>query len=185
MAAALASLEEGVEIVQETLSGRIARASLPLAETLRYAIQLATYLRDLHTYGLAYGAVSPQLVLLGPNGAELRHCGGLIRLGDSRNDVAGFGATLGEMLRATEGSSELLREVQLVAEGCREASLDMQQALIALRLVALRVRQAESVAAAPRERPEIQTKDEMWGLHALLLRWRPLASLAAFAMWGR
>ena len=52
------------EVDQESLTERMARGRLPLAEALRYATQIATSLRDLHLHGLAYGAVSSQLILL-------------------------------------------------------------------------------------------------------------------------
>src|ERR1017187_1561920 len=110
MSAAAAAIEGRGEGYQESLTERMGRAPLPVEEALRYAIRIATCLRDLHRQRLAYGAVSSQLILLGPAGASLRSDGGLAKLGDSHPDVAGFGAVLGEMCRRVVGPRRCARD---------------------------------------------------------------------------
>ena len=99
MSAAAAAIEGRGEGYQESLTERMGRAPLPVEEALRYAIQIATCLRDLHRHRLIYGAVSSQLILLGPAGASLRTSGGLACLGDPHADLAAFGAVLREVQR--------------------------------------------------------------------------------------
>jgi hypothetical protein len=179
------------EIDQESLTERMARGRLSLAETLRYATQIAASLRDLHVHGLAYGAVSSQLILLGPSGAALRITGGLTHFGERRHDVTAFGGVLGDMIRGVDGPEGLLAEVRGLAMRCQEEAPDMQQVLIALRLLGLRSRLA---ATAVRKlvsvrRPEAAAKRDLketvrLRLH-LALRWKPLANLAAFALSGK
>jgi hypothetical protein len=123
------------------------RGRLPLAKALRYATQVAACLRDLHRQGLVYGAVSSQLILLGPRGATLRNSGTSAQLGDPRRDVAAFGAVLSEILRRVEGPERLCAEIQSLALLCQDQTVDMRQALIGLRLLGL---QAEQITAAAR-----------------------------------
>ena len=117
------------------------RGRLSLGESLRYATQIGTCLRDLHMQRLVYGAVSSQLILLGPSGATLRTNGGLTHLGDGQFDVMAFGAVLGEMLRGVDGPEELKGEIGALAVRCQEETPDMRQVLIALRLLGLQARQ--------------------------------------------
>jgi len=180
-----------VEPYQESLTERMARGRLSLAETLCYATQIATSLRDLHLLGLVYGAVSSQLILLGPSGAVLRNTGGLAQFGDRHHDVKAFGAVLGAMIAGADGPEELLAELRGLAMRCQEETPDILQVLITLRLLGFRSRLATAevrklvlvrcpAAAAKRD----VTETVRMGLH-LALHWRPLASLAAFALWGK
>ena len=191
MSAAAVAVAETEEIFQESLTERMARGRLPLAEALRYAIQIATCLRDLHLQRLVYGAVSSQLIVLGPAGATLRSSGGLTHLGEAHDDAQAFGAVLGEMLRGIDGPEELRAEMGVLAAHCQEEAPDMQQVLIALRLLGLQARQ--SMVARPRpvlvRRPESAAKPQVkkavrLRLH-MTLHWKPLASLAAFALAGK
>ena len=176
------------EVDQESLTERMARGRLPLAEALRYATQIATSLRDLHLHGLAYGAVSSQLILLGPAGAALRNTGGLTHFGDGRQDVMAFGAVLDEMVRGVDGPEDLLAEIRNLAIRCQEEAPDMQQVLIALRLLGLQSRQAASegrkpVLARPPEAPPKRDAKETVRLRLhMALHWKPLANLAALAL---
>ena len=107
----------------KTLAQRLSEGRLPLAEALRYAIQLAGCLRELHESGKAHGAVTPSNVALAAGGVELlpgregraraitpytapevvQGCAA-----DMRSDIFGFGAILFEMFtgrRAFDGES--------------------------------------------------------------------------------
>jgi hypothetical protein len=104
----------------KTLAERLGEGRLSMAEALRYAIQLAGSLRELHDGGPAHGAVTPSNVALVAGGLELlpgssgsitpytapevvRGC-----VADKRSDIFGFGAILFEMFtgrRAFEGES--------------------------------------------------------------------------------
>ena len=182
MTAAAAAAEERADAYQETLAERMARGPLPIAEALRYAIQIATCLRDLHMQGLVYGAVSSQLILVGPSGACLRTSGGLAQLGDGRDDVAAFAGVLREMLRRVERADELHDEIAALAVDCQEATPDIQYVLIALRVLGLRVRQSAVAARGPVlvRRAEMVVKKR-----ARVFSWKPLVNLAASALWGK
>jgi hypothetical protein len=104
----------------KTLAQRLSEGRLSMAEALRYAIQLAGCLRELHEKGKAHGAMTPSNVALVAGGLELlpgssgsitpytapevvRGCAA-----DMRSDIFGFGAILFEMFtgrRAFEGES--------------------------------------------------------------------------------
>ena len=104
----------------KTLAERLGEGRLSMAEALRYAIQLAGSLRELHDGGPAHGAVTPSNVALVAGGLELlpgssgsitpytapevvRGCAA-----DTRSDIFGFGAILFEMFtgrRAFEGET--------------------------------------------------------------------------------
>jgi hypothetical protein len=159
---------------------------LPVAEALPYAIRIATCLRDLHTQGLIYGAVSSQLILLGQSGAALRGIGGRAQIGDGREDVKGFGTVLSEMLRRIEGSQELRAEMDSLAVRCKEEAPDMRQVLILLRL--LRLRQSlvvvRSPVLVPRAEPAPKKRRGRLRIH-IALHWKPLAHLAALAFSGK
>jgi len=175
MSAAATAMEGRGEGYRESLTERMGRAPLPVEEALRYAIQIATGLRDLHRHGLVYGAVSSQSILLGPAGASLRSSGGLSRLGDRHPDVAGFGAVLGEMRRRMAGPEGLGEKLEMLAMRCQEESADMQKLLIALRLLALE----ERLGAVVAPRLELVRRPKM------ARKWAPLANIAALAMWGK
>ena len=188
----LVEMAERVEAHQDSLAERMARAPLSLGEALACATQIAAVLRDLHRQGLAYGAVSSQLIEMRQSGATLRPTAGLQRLGDGRSDVAAFGAVLDEMLRHAEtagGPLDALREqARALAERCSNQSPAMQQVLIALRLLVFEARQrgasirpacrqamahpAPDAAAPPAARwPHVRARVR------LALHWGPLASL--------
>jgi hypothetical protein len=109
----------------QTLAQRLAEGRLPIAEALRYAMQLAECLGKLHDAGKAHGAVTPSNLVLVAGGVELlpapEGSSGAItpytapevvqgRTADARSDVFGFGAILFEMItgrRAFEGDSRV------------------------------------------------------------------------------
>jgi hypothetical protein len=173
MSAAAAAIEGRGEGYRESLTERMGRAPLPVEEALRYAVRIATCLRDLHRQRLVYGAVSSQSILLGPAGASFRNDGGRAKLGDRHPDVAGFGAVLGEMCRRVVGPEALRERLDALAMHCQEETADMQNVLIALRLLALLERQSAVVARRPVLRAKVARK------------WTLLANIAAFAMWGK
>jgi hypothetical protein len=191
MSAAPVAMEAPVEAYQETLTERLGRGALPVAEALRYATQVATCLRDLHMQGLVHGAVSSQLILLGPTGASLRIGASLAQLGDARYDVTGFGDMLGEMLRWVRGPEVLHIEIGRLAIRCQSGALDMQQVLITLRLLAMRARLGAASAPGPvlvgRVEAVRRTVSKEAVLHWIRMarQWKPLASLAAFALSGK
>ncbi len=110
---------------KQTLAQRLAEGRLPIAEALRYAMQLAECLGKLHDAGKAHGAVTPSNLVLVAGGVELlpapEGSSGAItpytapevvqgRAADARSDVFGFGAILFEMItgrRAFEGDSRI------------------------------------------------------------------------------
>lgn len=189
-ASAVAAVDSGI-VYQESLTERMGRGRLSLGESLRYATQIGTCLRDLHMQHLAYGAVSSQLIVLGPSGATLRTNGGLTHLGEGQFDVMAFGWVLGEMLRGIDGPEELKEEIGALAIRCQEETPDMRQVLIALRLLGLQARQGMAVrrgsmaARSPETaaKPTVREVVFQW-LHMARL-WRPLASLAALALPGK
>ena len=168
------------------------RGRLPVTEALLYATQIATCLRDLHAHKLVYGAVSSQLILLARTGASLRTSGTLLQMGEGRDDVAAFGAVLGEMLGKLEGSMALQIEIGRLALQCQVEDPGIQQVLIALRLLGLRDRQNEVAAArpmpvayeqAPAAKPE--WKDSVLEWAQVARQWKPVAGLAALLLWTR
>jgi eukaryotic-like serine/threonine-protein kinase len=106
-----------------TLAQRLSEGRLPAVEALRYAIQLAQALRNLHESGKAHGAVTPSnLVLAAGRLALLPAAEGWARAitpytapevvqghaADERSDLFSLGAILFEMLtgrRAFDGES--------------------------------------------------------------------------------
>jgi len=188
VSAAAVAVEAPAEAYQETLTERFRRGPLPVAEALQYATQVATCLRDLHMQGLVHGAVSSQLILLSPTGASLRTGGSLAQLGDAHFDVTGFGGVLGEMLRWVRGSEVLHIEIGQLAIRCQMDALDMQQVLITLRLLALRARLGTVADFRPvlvrraeaARRPAL--KETMLHWAHMARQWKPVASLAAFAL---
>ena len=191
MSAAPAAVEELAEGYQESLAERTGRGPLPVEEALRYATQVATCLRDLHMQGLIYGAVSSQLILLGPSGASLRSSGSLAQLGEPQHDVADFGRALGEMLRSVEGPAILHIELGQLAIRCQLEAPDMQQVLITLRLLGLQARMAAPAGRRPvlvrradaAGRPALKETVLQWA--SMARHWKPLASLVAFALTGK
>jgi len=171
MSAAAAAIEGRGEGYQESLTERMGRAPLPVEEALRYAIQIATCLRDLHRHRLICGAVSSQLILLGPAGTSFRTNGGLARLGDPHPDVAAFGAVLEEMQRRVVGPEALRQKLEALATRCQAETADMQKVLIALRLLALQGRQSAV------QRPVVVQ------LPRRARKWALLANIASFTAW--
>lgn len=184
-------IPEEVEAYRESLTERMGRGRLPVAEAVRHATQIATSLRDLHVHGLVYGAVSSQLILLGKSGATLRSGGGLTHFGEGHRDVTAFGAVLGEMLDKVDGPEELREEIRRLAVRCREEAPDMRQVLIILRLLALRTRQAVTLVRgpvlvqSPAEAPKREWNHAVLHLAQMARHWKPLANLAAFALSGK
>ena len=196
MSGHLVGMGEHAEAHQDSLAERMARSPLSLVEVLRCATEVAAALRDLHRQGLAYGAVSSQLIELGPSGATLRPTGVRKHLGDGRRDVGAFGAVLHEMLRRAEtaggGLESLREEARALARRCCNESPPMQHVLTALRLLAFEARQCGTgVRPMPRRAvvqpmPATAAPVETLRLRARVgirirtaLHWKPLASLAA------
>ena len=116
----------------QTLAQRLAEGRLPIAEALRYAMQLADCLGKLHDVGKAHGAVTPSNLVVVAGGVELlpppEGSSGAItpytapevvqgRAADARSDVFGFGAILFEMItgrRAFEGDSRITLAANLL-----------------------------------------------------------------------
>lgn len=188
MSAAALAIEEPVEPDYESLTERMGRSPLPVAEALRHATQIATCLRDLHMQHLIFGAVSSQLIQLGPKGASLRSSGALAQRGDASRDVKGLGAVLGEMLPRLEGPPELVAEMAALAVRCQEEKPDMQQVSIALRLLGMRARHGAVAVCWPppvRRAHEAPKKRPVRLRLHLALHWKPLVNLAAFALSGK
>ena len=55
----------------QTLTARLASGSMPLSDALRYALQIADALRHAHEQGYCHGAITPDAIMLTPDGAEL------------------------------------------------------------------------------------------------------------------
>jgi hypothetical protein len=137
--------------------------------------------------GLVYGAVSSQLILLGPAGASLRTGGCLAQLGDPHHNVSAIGGVLAEMLRNADGRESLPIEIGRLTILCQMEAPDMQQVLTTLRLLAMRARHRPAACGpVPPPRPIGEAKKPPFGLHLqTALQWKPLASLAAFALLGK
>ena len=116
---------------QKTLAEKLSEGRLPVAESLRYAMQLADCLGKLHETGKAHGAVTPSNLALAEGGVELlpapESASGAItpytapevvqgRPADARSDIFAFGAILFEMItgrRAFEGDSRVTLSANL------------------------------------------------------------------------
>lgn len=179
MSAGAIFVEDSAEAYQESLTERMRRGRLPVAEALRIATGIASCLRDLHAHHLVYGAVSSQLVEIRPSGAVLRNTGALSRLGDGQSDVAAFGKVLAELVRRMDGPQDLRAGIEALATRCRQEAPDMQQVLIVVRLLALQARQGarEMRRPLPVRRPKAAS-----GWLQMVRQWKPLASLAALAL---
>jgi len=108
---------------KKTLAQRLSEGRLPVAEALRYAVQLAEALRKLHDAGGVHGAVTPSNLEFGAAGLELLPAPeGAARAitpytapevvqgrpAEARSDIFGFGAILFEMFtgrQAFEGET--------------------------------------------------------------------------------
>jgi len=146
-------ITECTETEAESMAERMSRSPLSLVETLRYATEIATALRDLHEHGLTYGAVTSQSILLEPLGAALRATGDIKRLGDGRRDVMAYGTVLEEMLAhqdtAGAGEDSIRDEARALALRCRHEAPGMKHVVINLRLLALAARQCEKGLRIP------------------------------------
>lgn len=134
-----------LEATGESLEERLARGAMTLREALEGTARLAAQLRDLHALGLEYGALSARTVVIGPRGASLAPRSGLARRADGRGDVAALGGVLQEMLDGAETPRHLLAlraEAAGLAHRCRAQAPEIQQVLIALRLLGMRARMA-------------------------------------------
>lgn len=104
-----------------TLAQRLAEDRIPVADALRYSMQLAEALRKLHEEGRVHGSVSPVSIALDNDAVDLLPgmvpAGGATpyaapevidgRTPDTRSDIFSFGAVVYEMLtgkRAFEGA---------------------------------------------------------------------------------
>lgn len=188
---------EGEGSPKESLADRIALGPLPFLEALRYAIEVAETVRDLHKQGVAHGAVSSQLILLGESGAALGATGKTNCLGDSCLDVKAFGEVLDDMLGGNEaegdGPASVRQAMHELALRCRNESPSIQQVLIDLRLLALRVRQSGIFSQSPSGQsivsrtPKLQARTTMPNVRLrvrLALHSKPLARLV-FGLLGK
>ncbi len=116
----------------KTLAQRMGEGRLPVADAMRYAMQLADALRKLHDAGKSHGGLTPSQVVLTGAGLDLVPAAegtiGAItpytapevlqaRPADARSDVFSFGAILFEMLsgrRAFEGEGRTTLANQLL-----------------------------------------------------------------------
>jgi len=154
----------------QTLEEWLAAGPIGFQDALLTATELAAELRELNAYGLRYGALSARTVVMGPRGTRLAPGKGLARKGDGAADVAAFGGLLELMLENAETPRHLLTqwaEAASLAERCVAQRPEIQQVLIALRLLGMRVRIAKP---APVE--------ELRLVAGLSARLRSLASLA-------
>jgi len=183
-----AAADPVAETHHEGLAERMARGPLTLEETLRYAIQVAACLRDVHSQGLIHGALTSHAILLSQSSLSLPASGGLLQLGDPHGDVKGFGAVLREMLAGLEASS-WRDEIASLAARCEDGTPHMQHVVIDLRLVALRLHHASTVRRRSIEVavPRIPVANRRPGRMRIRmsLHWRPLANLVALAFSGR
>ena len=170
---------------QESLAERLSRGPLPLTEALHHAIRIASALRDLHEYGLVYGAVSSHLILLAPAGATLRTGGSLAHFGEPSADIKAFGAVLREMLRWAVGPEKLRADLAALAAQCQEATPDMQQVLTLLRLLRLRQNLTRCTPLPVRRQESAATKSAVRLRVHLNLHWKPLLHLVSLALAGR
>ena len=166
---------------QKTLAQRLSEGRLPVAEALRYAMQLADCLGKLHETGKAHGAVTPSNLALAEGGVELlpvpECASGAItpytapevvqgRPADARSDIFAFGAILFEMItgrRAFEGDSRVTLSagsptVDRLVGPClnknpEARSQRMQKIILELKLLSAAVRRSDAAAAAPRRDP--------------------------------
>jgi len=151
------------------LSHQLADGLLPLAAALAYAADVASALRDLHSNGLAHGAVGANSVQLGPRGATLMAPREFREHTGQASDVRAFGALLHEMIAGSkpagetvyldasqparcEGPEGLRTGLLRLAGRCLQASdvpqPHMQQVFTELRLYRLRGQQIEWASAA-------------------------------------
>ena len=131
--------------IDESLEERLARGPMTFCEAMQGATRLAAQLRDLHAHHLECGALSARTVEMGACGAGLGPRGGLARRADGRGDVAAFGGVMEQMLDGAETPRHLLdlwAEADKLAQRCRTQAPEIQQVLIALRLLGMRARMA-------------------------------------------
>jgi hypothetical protein len=134
-----------LEAAGESLEERLARGAMPFREALQISTGLAAELRGLHAHGLEYGALSARTVLMGACGAGLAPRSAPARKADRRRDVTAFGSVMQEMLDGAETPQHLLAlwpEAAGLAHRCRAQAPEIQQVLIALRLLGMRARMA-------------------------------------------
>ena len=142
-----------VEAAGESLEERLARGAMPFREALQISTGLAAELRGLHAHGLEYGALSAGTVVIGACGAGLAPRRGLARRADGRGDVAAFGGVMEQMLDGAETPRHLLElraEAAGLAHQCRTQTPEIQQVLIALRLLGMQARMAPPAPPADR-----------------------------------
>src|SRR5262245_25669173 len=165
-------------IESQTLAQKMASGRLPVAEALRYAIQVAESLQRLHDEGRVHGGLSPTSIAL--NGRDLY----LLPAGDpsaaapyiapevlhgntadTRADIFAFGAILYEMLTGerafpadgshaapSSGSRPVDRVVQTcVAEDPNKRYQKIAKLMLELKLLAVAARRAESAVPVKKE----------------------------------
>jgi serine/threonine protein kinase len=149
-------------LLKESLADRLALGPLPILEALRYATEVAAAVRDLHNQGVAHGAVSSRLIMLGESGVTLTTTGKTRCLGDKCLDVKAFGEVLDDVLGGDDsegdGSTSVRHQMHALALRCRNESPSIQQVLLYLRLTALQTRQPKlrTRAAMPNVRLRIR-----------------------------
>lgn len=134
-----------VQPAPESLAERLTRGPLTFREALRISTGVAAQLRNLHANGLEYGALSAQTVVIGPGGAGLVPRNGVARKAGSHGDVAVFGELMELMLDGALTAHHLLGlwgEAAALAHRCLKQAPEIQQVLIALRLLGMRTRVA-------------------------------------------
>ena len=179
---------ELLESGSRTLADRLAEGRMQPPEALRYAIQVAEALRDLHSTGRVHGNVCPASVVLVGSGIGLTppaedrqdQAAGVSR------DISAFGELLYEALtgRRATGEDGCAREStglpaadRLIASCFAEEPqcrlLSMQKVLLELRLISVAARNAGPSAAGRREAAEAALRAEMQAVeHGWLRAWK-------------
>jgi hypothetical protein len=151
-----------------TLSQRMNDGQVPVADALRWAMQVGESLRRTHDAGQVHGAVTPDHIYLAASGAELEPAfgaaGGMITpytapealdgRAEARSDIYSFGMVLFEMLtgrRPLEGDTTGSPAADRLIIPCLAKNPDarasrMQKVLMELKLLSVAVHRAASAA---------------------------------------
>jgi hypothetical protein len=138
-----ANLEMDTGASCESLEQRLGAGGLSFLDVLQVATDLASELRELHAYRVEYGVLCARTVVMDAHGATLAPLNGQAHRGDGRGDLSAFGVLLNQMLNVAEPPPHLLEawgEAAAIALRCVTHALEMQQAVIAMRLLTLRSR---------------------------------------------
>ena len=141
----------------ETLTHRLARGALPLADLLTYAMDVAVALRDLHNEGRAHGSVGTESIWVEHGSATLSPASARAPVSTPAADIPAFGAVLQSMLDALDASGPMdarakLRELRAWCRGGPGQELPgMQSVIVELRLAGMMARKNPAPAHLPAE----------------------------------